>query len=50
MITDERIRSLCDRVVKSQGAEFEAALLELQEAIETHLDAENHDGAKSENI
>ena len=43
MITDELLRSLCDRVVQSQGAEFEAALLELHQAIEARLDVEKHE-------
>lgn len=47
MNSDERIRSLCERVVESKGAEFQAALLELQEALESRQDSENHDGAKS---
>ena len=46
MVSDENIRSLCDRVVRSQGEEFQEAVLELQEAIELHLDsAPSGDGA-----
>jgi len=39
MVSDEKIRFLCDRVVRSKGEEFQEALLELQEAIELHLDS-----------
>ena len=39
MVSDEKIRSLCDRVVRSRGEEFQEAVLELQEAIELHLDS-----------
>lgn len=39
MITDERIRELCAHVVKSRDGEFQKALLELQEAIESRLNS-----------
>lgn len=40
MIADERIRELCARVVKSRDGEFQKALLELQEAIESRLNSD----------
>jgi hypothetical protein len=46
MVSDEKIRSLCDRVVRSKGEEFQEAVLKLQEAIELHLgSAPNGNGA-----
>lgn len=44
MVSDERIRSLCDRVVKSKGADFQAAILELQQAIEARIGFEENNG------
>jgi hypothetical protein len=50
MVSDEKIRSLCDRVVRSKGEEFKEALLELQEALELHLgSAPDGKGASGKN-
>lgn len=40
MITDDRIREICARVVKSRDGEFQKALAELQEAIESRLNSD----------
>lgn len=51
MVPDERIRELCVRVVTGQGAEFQAALMELKEAIDTRLGADETEtkiGSRSE--
>lgn len=37
MASDEEIRALCARVVKARGQEFDAAISDLQSAIEQRL-------------
>jgi hypothetical protein len=48
---DERIRQLCARVVRTDGAEFEIALMELANAItlwqSTNDDEDNEKAAKA---
>jgi len=47
MATDEEIRALCARVVAAQGSkEFDAAVTDLQLAIEQHLADQNGSNLK----
>jgi hypothetical protein len=40
-MTNERIRELCARVVKTRGAEFETAIVELANALELWQNNQN---------
>lgn len=49
MPSDEEIRSLCARVVKAQGKDFDTAIADLQSAIEARLAAgEDPDSGENE--
>ena len=50
MVSDERIRKLCERVVKSVGEDFETALLELQQEIELRADGDQQNDEKSKAV
>ncbi len=47
MATIKQIRELCAKVAESEGAEFEAAILELAQALELYAQDQQKSGNKS---